>query len=152
MVLRQDGDPGQLVGPLVGGEPGQLEDQPVGGREAGDGAVPVPVPGLHPGAGDRDVEVERERRGGEQADRADQAFVGRRVDEQPAASQRRVRLVEGGQRDGVRVGLLGRGGAAEPAVEPGVGVVRLLERERRPAGALREQAQLREGQRDPPGQ
>ena len=101
------------------------------------------MPGLDLGGAGRDVDVERESGGGEQADRAEEAGVGALVGDQPAAAQRVVGVVERAERVGVG-GVLGRAAARAEATGQ-----RSPRRRRRPrwAGGRRGAARRRPGRR-----
>ena len=135
-VVGDVGRAGELARPLVGGEPRELEDEAVAGGERRHGVAGLPVPGLDLGARGGDVDVEGQRRGGEQADGAGQAGVDPLVGDQSAPAQGVVGVVERGQRFGVRDVLGAAARLAEAALEPaGRGGLRRPRRGRR--GAVR---------------
>ena len=106
----------------------------VAGGERGDGVAGLPVPGLDLAAAGGDVDVEGERRGGQQADRAGQAGVDAVVGDQSAPAQR-ARRRRGARRARRRTHVssaLPRR-LAEPALEAAAGGAVAARRGRRAA-------------------
>ncbi len=135
---------------MVALEPGQLEDDAVDGGQRGDRAAALPVPGPAADGADGHVEVERDRGRGQQAERTDDADIRALAVEEAASGQGVGGVVQGVQRVGVRLGVLGGAGRAEAVLEraaTGAGGLGDVEGQRGAAGLLGQQAELGQRQR-----